>query len=206
MKKLLYLFLLIPILSFSQNNEEKKHIQFGFGYSLGFFNPDVINDYIYLRLHQQHLVMQEGTSDMFLNVGGRIFAGYKTDINLGFEVFLEGALGPKIIYAAYDDDMTFLFNRLSPGLKITYDIQVGRKSSIILGGGVMFNSLIFKENSDKLYFARSLGGKFSVAYQINFKHIAPRVFVDIDIAKAKDNGFELDYSGVQIGLAFSGIW
>ena len=206
MKKLLLLLLLIPNMVFAQNGAEKKHFQLGFGYSLGFFNPSDVNDYINLRLDMQNATMQEGTPSMFLNIGGRIFAGYKTSFNLGFEAFLEGALGPKVITVINGSNMSFMFNRFSPGVKVTYDIELGRKSSLILGAGIMHNRLKFIDDDDVIAKAASLGGKFSVAYQLNLRHIAPRAFIDIDIAKAHDNSIEMNYSGVQLGLAFSGIW
>ncbi len=206
MKKLILLLLLIPVLAYAQ--DDKKHFQVGAGYSFGFFSPSDVNDYINNRINEEGVTIIEGTSDMFMNIGGRLFVGYKTNFNLGFEAFLEGALGPKSIQVSGGNDMTFMFNRLSPGLKLTYDLELGRRSSLIFGAGIMHNRLKFKEDGEELTSASSWGTKFSVAYQLNFRHIAPRVFVDVDLAKAKDKekNFEMNYSGVQIGMAFSGVW
>lgn len=196
----------IPVFTFAQDEEKKTHFQVGAGFSFGFFNPSDINDYIADDLDFHNMIVQTGFSGMFLNIGGRFFVGYKTDINLGVETFLEGAIGPKIISVNGGGGMAYLFNRFSPGVKLTYNLQLSKKSSLVFGTGPMFNNMNFKVDGDKIISGASLGSKFEVAYQFNQRHIAPRAFIDVDFAKVKSKVIEMNYSGVQIGVAFSGIW
>jgi hypothetical protein len=206
MKKLLFILLFVPVIAFSQTDEKNSHFQLGCGFSSGFFNPSEVNDIIDAYLTSNNMIVETGFSEIVMNLGGRVFVGYKSEINLGFEAFLEGAIGPKVIAANNGESVTFLLNRLSEGVKLTYDIQLSRRHSIIVGAGPMLSRMKFVADGDEILNGSSVGGKLSVAYQFNYKHIAPRAFIDIDFAKAKDKEVEMNYSGVEIGLAFSGIW
>ena len=203
MKKLLFVLLFIPTLAFAQD-EEKKHIQAGVGFSFGFFNPADVNDYIDWRL--QGASMETGFSEIIMHFGGKAFVGYRADNNLGIEAFLEGNIAPKILSVSNGEDLNIMLNRVAPGVQLSYDIRLGKKHSIILGAGPTYNMISLRDDGDKVASASAIGGKFTVAYQFSHKHIAPRAFIDIDYAKATDNGIEMNYSGVQIGLAFSGLW
>lgn len=205
MKKLILILCFIPVMAFSQTEEEKGHFQLGAGFSFGGFYPEDINNAVDEAFSGTEI--ETGTTDLFLNLGGRIFAGYVTKSNIGFEGFLEGAIAPKMVtFSDGSDDITYSLNRTSLGVKLTYALHMGKRNSIIFGAGPMYNILKFKFDGDEVLNATSVGAKFSVAYQFNYRHIAPRVFIDFDLAKAKDNGIEMNYSGGQFGIAFSGWW
>jgi hypothetical protein len=207
MKNLFIMLLFIPAIAFAQNEEKKSHFQVGAGFSIGGFYPTEINDQIQSYLDYNNYSISTGTSDMFMYLGGRIFVAYTSSINLGGEVFLEGATSPKYVSVTNGDDVSFFFNRLSPGAKLTYSIQMNRISNLIIGAGLMYNRMKFNADGEKIY-GYSWGEKFEVAYQLNFKHIAPRAFIDVNFAKAKDDdyGIDMNYTGAEIGLAFSGLW
>jgi len=205
MKKLIIILLFIPVVALSQTEEKQGHFQLGAGFSFGGFYPEKINNALDELFAGTDV--ETGTTDLFMNLGGRIFAGYETKSNIGFEGFLEGAIAPKIVtFSDGSDDITYSLNRTSIGLKLTYALHMGKRNSIILGAGPMYNIIKFKFDGDESLKGTSVGAKFSVAYQFNYRHIAPRVFIDFDLAKAKDNGIEMNYSGGQFGIAFSGLW
>jgi len=210
MKKLLAILLFVPLLASAQDDEKKSGIRFGAGFSVGIFNPTDVNDYINSSLDYNNVTVEAGFSEIIMNVGGRLFLGYKSASNFGAELFLEGAMGPKTIMVSNGDDVTFLLNRGSTGLKFTYDWQFSRRHSLIFGAGPMYSNMSFSGGADgdmdNIAKASALGAKLGVAYQFQYKHMAPRAFVDIDIASATDRGLEMNYSGVQIGVAFAGLW
>lgn len=226
MRNLLLILLFIPTLAFAQS-EDKKHFQVGFGFSFGSFNPTDVNDYIDSRIGGAPIQTPQramgfkvrkdyhdgddpstgtDTPEIILHLGGKVFMGYRANNNLGIEAFLEGNSAPKMISADNGDDLSFWLNRSVFGAQLSYAIRLGKKHNIILGAGPTYNKISLRDDGHKIACASTVGSKYTVAYQFNYKHIAPRLYLDVDLAKAKDNGIKMDYSGVQFGLAFSGLW
>ena len=226
MRNLLLILLFIPTLAFAQS-EDKKHFQVGFGFSFGSLSPTAVNDYINYRISNtpptriapMHAYNKkrdifddddpssnDENSEINIDFGGRIFMGYRANNNFGIEAFLEGNSAPQIVSTINDGNLLFVFNRSSIGIQLSYDIRLGKKHNIILGAGPTYNKMSLRVEGNKIASANAIGSKFTAAYQFNYKHIAPRIFIDMDYAEAKNNTIDLDYSGVQIGLAFSGLW
>lgn len=205
MKKILLFLLFIPVFAFAQNEDVKTHFKAGGGFSLGFFNPSKVNDYIDADIKSHSMMIQSGFSEMIMNFGGRVFVGYTTDANLGFDAFIEGALGPKIIKANNGSSITYLFNRLSPGVKLTYQLLINDESSLVFGAGPMYNRISFSDGDNKFH-GSSLGGKFEIAYQYKMENFTPCAFINVDFAKVKDKYLEMNYTGIEIGFAISGNW
>jgi len=86
MKKLIFILLFIPVVALSQTEEKQGHFQLGAGFSLGGFYPEEINDALDALFAGTNV--ESGTTALFMNLGGRIFAGYQTKSNIGFEGFL----------------------------------------------------------------------------------------------------------------------
>jgi hypothetical protein len=205
MKYLIVILLFVPLSAFSQDDQPESHMLTGVSLSLGFFNhPLDINSVIDSYLDAEDMIEKKGESDLFVNFGGRMFLGYKAKNNFGIEAFTEVVIAPKLIMSDYGSHMV-LFNRISPGIKLTYDIRLNSSNSLILGAGPMYNRMKFVIDGEKTK-AASWGTKFELAYQLTILDIAPRAFIDVDFAKASKNGIEMDYSGIQFGLAFSGLW
>lgn len=205
MKKIILVLAFLPFISFAQNETEIKHFNAGCGFSAGFFNPSKVNDYIEYDLSRRNLLIQSGFSNIILNLGGRVFLGYTTDANIGFEGFFEAAIAPKIVKVTNGSSTTYLLNRLSPGIKLTYKIRINEESNIVVGAGPMFNRISFFDDDNK-FKGSSIGGKFELKYEYKMENFTPSAFIDIDYAKAKDKGLEMGYTGVELGVAIAGNW
>jgi hypothetical protein len=206
MKKLLAVLLLIPVLAFSQE-ERHGHVQLGGGFSLGGFNPSEVNDYMGSYFSERGYTFTAGFPELYLTLGGRLFLGYKSKIGLGLEGSLEGQTAPKVT-----NYFNYSLNRLTECVKLTYDIRASRFFSIIVGAGPTFNRIKLTIDGEKQFEGNSIGTKVGLAFQFNLKHVAPRIFIDYDRVIATDtnpatlSNIKMNYSGIQFGLAFSGLF
>ena len=93
------------------------------------------------------------------------------------------------------DDYYFSFTRVSPGVSPKIHIPIGTgRHSIYFAPAVTYNFLKFKDgqSSQPEFKGNSLGGKIQL-----------QPFIGYDHAKATDTesgGFELNYSGGQLGV------
>jgi hypothetical protein len=216
MKRILLILLVLPIMAFSQDDEKHGHFQVGAGFGFGIFFPSEINDYMSEYFDDHDISLNYGSTELFMNLGGRIFMGYQTKFNLGIEAFLEGAVAPKSVKVTNGSDFAYSMNRMSPGAKLYYSIPVSRVFKIIVGAGPTYNRLKFTLDGNKLFEQKGvIGTKVGIAFQFNARHFAPRVAIDYDMIKGNakyiDNygaqrSIEMNYSGIQIGLCLSGLF
>ena len=210
MKKLSILFLITFCLGqslFSQSqsdviteNKIDKHFYFGVGFSYGIFYPGDVNDYIeYLTAN---VVVTDGSEEIFRNIVGRISLTYRINKTVDLSLIGEYAWAPTyIVVSGSSDFIYFHFDRLSSGLIAKFHIPVkSGQNSIFFAPGLLYHSMKFEE-----FKANTLGFRLETGLSFNFNWANLQPFICYDFAKAKDENyeFELNYSGIQIGVDFN---
>ena len=140
---------------------------------------------------------------MFLNFVGRASFTYRINKTIDISLIGEYAWAPKLILVSGGDDEYFHFDRISPGFIPKFHLPIGSgKHSIFFAPGLLYNFMKFEK-----YKANGFGARLEIGFSFNpgKKNIQP--FVCYDFSKAIDDSyyyeFELNYSGVQIGVDFS---
>ncbi len=207
MKKITVLLLVIFCISWSfssnaQSNTttKNKHFYFGVGISYGFFYPGDVNDYIKADL--SHVSITSGVEDMFLNLVGRMSFTIRVHKSIDLSLIGEYAWAPKFIVVSNGGDEYYHFNRFTPGLIAKFHIPIGSgKNTIFFAPGLTYNIMKFE-----MYKANAPGAKAEIGLSFNFRKFSMQPFICYDYAKAVDDRdgheFELNYSGVQLGIDF----
>jgi len=183
------------------NNTSSKHFYFGLGFSEGIFFPGDVNDYM---KNTSNYTITEGVEDLFLNMVGRVSFTILLSENIDLSLIGEYAWGPKFVLVDGGDNVYYHFDRFSPGLIAKFHIPIkSGKNSFFLAPGITFNNMKFEQ-----FKAAGFGAKAQAGFSFNFKKFRLQPFLCYDYAKAVDDSdrhygeFELNYSGVQIGVDF----
>ena len=206
MKKLTTLFLTVflisqSVISQSQSNvitenRTDKHFYFAIGFGEGFFYPGDVNDYI--EHHIQDIEVTSGVENLFLNIVGRASLIYQINKTIDISLIGEYAWGPKLIAVTNGENKYFHFDRATTGITAKFHIPVkSGKNSMFFTPGLLYNFMKFEE-----YKANALGARFGAGFSFNFKKFKLQPFACFDYTKAIDDGFELNYTGGQIGVDF----
>ena len=189
---------LIAVLVLSLNLSAQDIFEFKFfpSVNFGFFlNPEDVNNYIANDLSSYSI--EFGTTDIIMsfNLGiGGTFRFFKL-----FEVqpLLEYSFAPKIISGADED---YSFNKFSGGMMANFLVPLTptKNNSIIIGAGILYNSMTFEESSGS-----SVNPRFQTGVSLNNSRFNPQVILSYDLANATDDeyeGFDLNYSSIRIGV------
>ena len=195
MKKIITLLICLTFLSFkSFSQDEAPVFQFKFfpAIHIGFFNPTDVNEYISEDLSEYTISF--GTTDMVMN--------FNIDLGFSFRFFnlfelqpiFEYSISPKLISGA---DENYVFSKYSGGLIGNFLIPVAqnRKHSIIVGGGMLYNNMTFKE-----FNGSSINPRFQAGFSMNNNKFNPQIILAMDMAKATTDYFTLDYSSFRLGV------
>lgn len=209
MKKIFILFIVIICLSQTitsqtnttviSENSVDKHFYFGLGCGIGFFYPGDVNDFI--KTSTSNLVMTNGSAVLIENFVGRASFVYRINKTIDLALIGEYAGAPKIIFVTGGSNEYFYFSRISPGFIATFRIPIGSgRNSIFFASGILYNFMKFEQ-----YKANGIGARLEMGF--SFKKNTFQPFVCYDFAKATDDSyyyqsFELNYSGVQVGVDF----
>ncbi|MCF8372887.1 MAG: hypothetical protein K9H64_14790 [Bacteroidales bacterium] len=186
----------------SSESEINKQFYFGVGFGFGIFYPSDVNDYI--AASTSDIDITEGVTDLFLNYVGRLSLTYRPNRVIDFSLIAEYAWSPKLVVVDDGSIDYFHFDRFSPGMLAKLHIPVGSgRHSIFMAPGLLINNMKFEE-----FKASSVGPRLEAGFNFNFGKTTLQPFVCFDYAKAVDdfngyNEFELNYTGVQIGVDFS---
>ena len=206
MKK--YIFLLVfstsVLFTFSQNKAiytNSKNSFFGIGVSLGIFNPNDVNDYLRNYWDNEiagYNVDKYGYPEMYFNFVLQICGGTFVSQQMELKGIFEFGIGPKIIII--HDTKFFGFFRYSPGVICNYHIPSSKSNNFLIGGGILYHNMKFKE-----WKASAFGPRLKAGYNIYFKKKIIELFLAFDIVNGKTNsiGIEnLNYSGLLLGCNF----
>ncbi len=161
----------------------------------GFYNPEDVNAWIENDLGSYYIT--SGTSDLILNINMGIGFGFRFFNLVEIQPLIEYSVSPKVITGA---DKTYNFTKFSGGMMTNFlaPLSPTKKNSIIIGVGLLSNSMSFEDFSGS-----SVNPRFQTGVSINNKRFNPQVIIAYDLAKTTDDeyeGFELDYSSVRIGV------
>ena len=197
------LFLISNKLAAQETSPEKLMVYPSFGVAAGFFSPGDVNDAIEASLARAGVTKQYGTTDIFMNYeihGGVTFRLKKMD----FSGELAFAFAPKWILVENGDNMSFYFNRVSPGISANYYIPMkSDKMDFFLGGGVQYHFMKFEEiKGHTPGFSLRAGismqfGRFNMQPNVSF------LYARTDDTSLMDNGFVLNYTSGLIGIIMS---
>jgi hypothetical protein len=190
------LFVFSSLLANAQNVMKPFRFYVSPSINVGFFSPDNVNSYIEEKLSNTSLTY--GTTDLILNFNAGLGFGFRFANLVELQTVTEYAFSPKTIMVSNGDNMSFTFSRFSAGLMANFMIPLSsneRRTSFILGGGMIYHSMKFEE-----YSATKLAPRFQAGFSINNNKFNPQILISADIAKAYDGDFELDFSGVRIGV------
>lgn len=199
MKKFITLLAFVVLTTNLFAQDEVKPFDFKFFPSIhfGFFNPTDVNNYISDDLSEYTITF--GTTDMVMNFTFGLGTSFRFFNLFELQPIAEYSISPKIISGV---DESYTFSKFSGGVIGNFLIPVAqnRKHSIIVGGGMLYNNLTFKDFSGS-----SLNPRFQAGYSINNNKFNPQIILAMDMAKATDNStlfhsFNLDYSSFRIGV------
>ena len=180
------------------------NILIGAGFGIGFFYPGDVNDYMveYADFHNYYL--QEGITELIMNIVGRVNISYRLNNYLEFAGMLEYGWGPKYIMVTGDEDVYFHFDRISPGLLTNFHIPFASgRHSFFIGAGIFYHMMEFEQFSDN-----AIGYRAQAGINLRLGRFTPQVFLAYDYALGEDTIdyiqnsriFELNYSGIVIGI------
>lgn len=184
-----------------QDNTRKFGVYPGFGFGIGYFNPEQVNLYIENDL-PDNIYMQYGSTDLFLYEELHIFVTCRIRW-LDITSLVDYALGPKFIMISGSSNQFYNFSRISPGLLVNFYIPTGSsRHAFFIGGGVQFHFMNFEE-----YGGNTIGYRANIGYNLQLSKVGLQPNIAFNLAKAEDDlgsyKFELNYTGLQIGLNVS---
>ncbi|GHT19318.1 hypothetical protein AGMMS4957_03300 [Bacteroidia bacterium] len=206
MKKTICIFafsiLFCPLALFGQESKITNKFLYGAGGDLGFFHPSAFYDYVERYAAANNL---ESTSSIDgLNFAPRAFVGYRLNPRIDLMLVGEYAISQKTTYLKTNVGLgdKFGFNKLSGGLLLTYNIvPLTPKMGIIVSGGILYNHITMEGNKESLRSNSSIG--FRLQSGVGFystDKFSLQSLIGYDYARANDRGFDLNYSGVKIGI------
>ncbi|HAF28717.1 MAG TPA: hypothetical protein DCG75_06675 [Bacteroidales bacterium] len=195
MRKLIVLILAFGI---SLNVSAQDVFKFKFFPSISFgylMNPEDVNNYISDDLSSYSITF--GTTDIVMSFNFGIGGSFRFYNLIEVQPLVEYSYAPKIISGA---DESYAFNKFSGGMMANFLIPISseRKSSVIIGAGLLYNSMSFEEFSGS-----SLNPRFQTGLSLNNDRFNPQIIFAYDLAKATDDeyeSFELNYSSIRIGV------
>ena len=197
MRKIIILLLsfLISINIIAQEESKSFQVKFFPSIHFGFFNPEDVNSRIADDL--SGYTITGGTSDLILSFNLGLGVGFRFANIFEVQPIVEYSIAPKIIA---NIDKNYSFSKLSGGLmaNLLIPIAANRKHSIIVGGGMLYNSMSFEN-----YSGSSINPRFQIGLSMNNNKFNPQILLSADFAKttAKENeNFELDYTSFRIGV------
>ncbi len=208
----------IPPAELSDTDKEakgdtKRIAYFGLGFSFGFISPEDVNDYISYDLGNVNV---DGSSRMSFNLVGRLSLSFRINKFLDLSLIGEYAWAHKsIVTYSYSflfisdrEKHTYDYSRFSPGLIANIYVPTGSgKHALLFAPGLLYSFMNFED-----FKATGLGGRFKMGFSFNNENLKIQPFFCYDWIKAKDEmeyyhdrvaDFELDYSGLQIGVDLS---
>lgn len=195
-KVLIAIFIMFCFTANSQNIMKPFRFYVSPSIHIGFFSPDEVNNYIEDALSGYE--MNFGTTDLIMNFNIGLGFGFRFYNLVELQTVTEYSISPKTILVTNGDNLSFTFSRFSAGLMANFMIPLSsneRRTSFILGGGMIYHSMSFED-----YAASKMAPRFQAGISINNNKFNPQILLSADIAKAYDGDFELDYSGVRIGV------
>jgi len=176
----------------------KSRLCFGVGIDIGFFYPTDVNNYIEDNLPSGYAT-EYGFTGMYSNYGLHVLLGYKIYKNWEFQWVSEAAMAPKfIIYNGTESGDSFYdFWRISSGIMANVHIPTNAygKHSFFFGVGPILHYMTFKD-----YSGATIGPRLQVGFSLNNYKFNPQVYLAADYANVSDNGFNLNYSSIKIGV------
>ena len=208
MKKIAILFLIVlliynPLFSQSEKNVNNK-LRFGLGVGFGFFYPTDVNDLI--EAQNKDIIITSGFEQLIMNYSGRMSLTYKVNTRIDLSVCTEYSWAPKLLVVG-DNTRYYHFDKFSTGFITKFHIPVkSGKHSIFFAPGLHYNFMKFVDYNKNVYKGNAIGARVEGGLSFNFGSFNLQPFIFYDYAKAIDKtnyDFELNYSGVQIGVDFS---
>lgn len=193
-----FMVILVSFWGLNLNAQKNQGLYPIFGFGIGFFYPNDVNEYI--ADAYSGYILQGGTIEMFMFLEGHAGLTYKMKF-IDFTGLFEYGIAPKI---AYLEGPSFAFTRFSPGFLTNFYIPVGSgKHAFFIGAGPQYHFLNFEE-----YSANKLGIKAQVGMSLTFGKFNLQPFGSFNYVKGVDtnangNDFELDFTGGQIGVYLS---
>ncbi|MCK5028529.1 MAG: hypothetical protein KAR57_02775 [Bacteroidales bacterium] len=176
--------------------DSPKTFEFNFYPSIhfGFFSPEDVNQYIADDLSSYTVTF--GTTDLIMNFNIGAGLGFRFLNLVEIQPQVEYSIAPKVISGAN----SYSYSKFSGGMMANFMIPIApnRKSSIIVGGGMFYNTMSFEE-----YSGSSMNPRVQAGLSLNNNRFNPQIIFAYDLAKAtvdEAEYFELDYSSFRIGV------
>lgn len=199
------LFMISHLCAYTQNEAGSSHAVYPvFGVGFGFFGPGDVNDYIEEDLGSY--AIEYGTKKIFAYYELHAGLTFRTS-KIDFTALFEFAMAPKLILVTgSDDNISYFFNRLSPGTIFNYYIPVGSgRNNMFIGGGVHYHFMRVED-----FKSGNVGFRIQAGVDLTFGRFNLQPYGAFQYAKAQDKNssmyyesFELNYTGGQIGVFLS---
>lgn len=193
---LVFLALLLSVTTVCSQDYKKFAFGPGLSINIGVFNPEDVNSYIASDLSNYTIIF--GNTDMIIYYEVAGLMNFKTRW-VDFTPMFAYAISPKIILGADE----YYFTRMSPGILANFFIPIGfsGKHALMLGGGVQYHNMKFKE-----YSGTTIGFRAQVGFDLQLGNFNMQPLIAFNIANAEAvMGYagDLNYTGGQIGLIMS---
>ena len=197
-------FIVILVITFNQFLKAQvdyppKSFYIGFNTGISLFTPAGVNNEISNYLNLQGVVIKTGSSDIFLNFSLKLNLTYMINQMSGLSGIFDMGFSPKFIYIENaEKSESFSFNRYSSGL--VYDLYLGKReySKILIGGGVLYNNMGFKDFS-----ASGVSFRFQIGRLIRMNTHRLRivgVFNFMPPVNAKSSGKTIEFNYTDLGM------
>jgi hypothetical protein len=171
-------------------------ILLGPGLSFGGFSPGDVNQYIDDKV--SGYTVQSGFSGMILNIVPRVTASFSPIEYVQIEAVGEIGWGPKMIDKGSSTDL-YSFVRYSGGVTVTGHIPLkSYRFSLFGGAGFVYHWMSFEEHA-----AGTPGARALLGFRMYNKVFTPEIVLMFDYASANDGPFNLNYTGVTLGVNFN---
>jgi len=196
-KSLIVIVLFLSMNAYSQNEMKPFRFYVSPSIHVGFFSPTEVNDYIATKAEESNLTTTAGSTDLIVNFNLGLGLGFRFVNIFEFQTVAEYSIAPKFIVVTNGESLSYTYSRFSGGLIANLLIPLSsdeRKTSFIIGGGLLYHNLSFEE-----YKASTIAPRFQIGISLNNNKFNPQILISGDFINASDGDFNLNYSGVRIG-------
>jgi hypothetical protein len=181
----------------------------GPGFNLGIFRPKDVGRYIDEVVNADSAQVQEGFTDMVINIVPRITFKFLPIEYVEIEAVAEIGWGPKAVVVVGGSSESFHFVRFSAGGTVSGHIPLRNyRNSLFFGGGVLYHSMRFED-----YEAGTPGYRGQMGFRFYGRRFTPEIFASFDYIKGysgkaftydneRTKEMVLNYTGGMIGANF----
>jgi hypothetical protein len=180
-----------------------KTIQLGLGVNIGVFNPTDYRQYLkkFANNNGLQILGADSHSQYLVNYGLSAYAGYATGKHVSLSLIGEIAETESSTSSFNPTSFSYHFylRNIAVGPLINYTISISQKIDGTISGGIIYNYLYMKEEEKKSYSGTAIGFRLLCgADYYPVKWLFFRGLIGYNMAKDRDKGLKLDYSGIRI--------